>query len=153
MPGMSRSSHSTIRTMPIDAHVLANHAKVFTTQALATETTPALLSQRLMLSSTIQSLRLRMFEMNDGMAIELTGADGEKWECLGAAWAPNSDIDGWSIPQEDSHMRERHSDRELFNIEYLCRPFYDRPWYQVPGHSMSGLPLSSGETIEGIDYE
>ena len=29
----------------------------------------------------------------------------------------------------------------------------DRPWYQVPGHSLSGLPLSSGITNEGTDYE
>lgn len=29
----------------------------------------------------------------------------------------------------------------------------DRPWYQVPGHSLSGLPLSLSKTFEGTDYE
>lgn len=29
----------------------------------------------------------------------------------------------------------------------------DRPWYQMSGHSLSGLPLLSGKTIEGTDCE
>lgn len=91
--------------------------------------------------------------MSDGMAIELTGADGEKWECLGTVVAVTSvDSKGWAIRQKETLKRDRSGD---------CSPFArdcawadgDRPWYQVPGHSMSGLPLSSGKTFEGDDYE
>lgn len=85
--------------------------------------------------------------MNDGMAIELTGADGEKYECLGdVAPVKSIDLDGWRACQKDS------PGESPFAREYVWADS-DRPWYQVPGHSLSGLPLLSGKTIEGIDYE
>ena len=85
--------------------------------------------------------------MNDGMAIELTGADGEKYECLGDV-APFKSIDlaGWRDCQKDS------SSESPFARECAWADG-DRPWYQAPGHSLSGLPLSSGKTFEGTDYE
>lgn len=85
--------------------------------------------------------------MNDGIAIELTGADGEKWECLGdIAPAQIADLAGWSDCQKDSQSESPFA--------YECAwSDSDRPWYQAPGHSLSGLPLSSGITNEGTDYE
>lgn len=85
--------------------------------------------------------------MNDGMAIDLTGADGEKYECLGdAAPVKSIDLDGWRDCQKDS------SSESPFACEHVWADSA-RPWYQVPGHSLSGLPLSSGKTFEGDDYE
>ena len=86
--------------------------------------------------------------MNDGMAIELTGADGEKYECLGdITQAQSSDLAGWCASQKDSPFESP------FARECVFADGGDRSWYQVPGHSLSGLPLSSGKTIEGTDYE
>lgn len=85
--------------------------------------------------------------MNDGMAIELTGADGETWECLGGiAPAQSADLAGWRDYRKDS------PGNSPFAREYVWAGS-DRPWYQVPGHSLSGLPLSSGKTTERTDYE
>lgn len=85
--------------------------------------------------------------MNDGTVIELTGADGEKWECLGdIAPAQRAALAGWRDCQKDS------SSESPFAREHVWADG-DRPWYQVPGHSLSGLPLSSGITNEGTDYE
>lgn len=85
--------------------------------------------------------------MNDGMAIELTGADGEKYECLGdVAPVKSIDLDGWRACQKDS------PGESPFAREHVWADG-DRPWYQVPGHSLSGLPLLSGKTIEGTDCE
>lgn len=85
--------------------------------------------------------------MNDGMAIEPTGVDGEKWECLGdIAPAQSAYLDGWRDCQKDS------SSESPFARECAWAGG-DRPWYQVPGHSLSGLSLLSGKTIEGTDYE
>ncbi len=150
---MSRSSHSTTRTMPRDAHVLASIVKAFGMRALATETTQALLSRKSMPLSTIQSLRLKMCEMNEGMTIELTGANGDKWECLGTVVVVTSvDSKGWAIRQKETLKRDRYGDCSPFAHEYVWIDD-DRPWYQAPGHSLSGLPLSSGKTFEGTDYE
>ncbi len=86
--------------------------------------------------------------MNDGMAIELTGADGEKYECLGdVAPVKSIDLDGWRACQKDS------PGENPFARECVFADGGDRPWYQVPGHSLSGLPLSSGKTFERTDYE
>lgn len=91
--------------------------------------------------------------MNEGMAIELTGANGDKWECLGTAVVVTSvDSKGWAIRQKETLKRERSGDCSPFAREYVWAGS-DRPWYQVPGHSLSGLPLSSGITNEGTDYE
>lgn len=91
--------------------------------------------------------------MSDGMAIELTGANGEKWECLGTVVAVTSvDLKGWAIRQKETLKRERSEDCPPFAHERVWMDD-DRPWYQVPGHSLSGLPLSSGRTFERIDYE
>lgn len=91
--------------------------------------------------------------MNDGMAIELTGADGEKLECLSDVVVVTSvDSKGWAIRQKETLKRDRYGDYSPFAHEYVWMDD-DRPWYQVPGHSMSGLPLSSGKTFEGDDYE
>lgn len=80
-------------------------------------------------------------------AIELTGADGEKYECLGdIAPAQRADLTGWRDRQKDSSSESPFA-REC---TWACA---DRPWYQVPGHSLSGLPLSTGKTLEGTDYE
>lgn len=85
--------------------------------------------------------------MNDGMTIELTGADGEKYECLGdITQAKSIDLARWRDCQKDS------SSESTFARECVWADG-DRPWYQVPGHSLSGLPLSSGITNEGTDYE
>lgn len=86
--------------------------------------------------------------MSDGnAAIELTGADGEKYECLGdIAPVQSADLDRWRDCQKDS------SNESLFAHESIWADG-NRPWYQVPGHSMSGLPLSSGKTFEGDDYK
>lgn len=85
--------------------------------------------------------------MNDGMAIELTGADGEKWECLGDV-APFKSIDlaGWCDRQKDSPSEIPFAREHVWAGS-------DRPWYQAPGYSLSGLPLLSGKTFEGDDYE
>lgn len=85
--------------------------------------------------------------MDDMAPIELTGGDGEKYECLGDV-APVKSIDlyGWRDRQKDS------PGESPFAREYVWA-YGDRPWYQVPGHSLSGLPLSSGKTFEGTDYE
>lgn len=91
--------------------------------------------------------------MNDGMAIELTGADGEKLEYLSDVVVVTSiDSKGWAIRQKETLKRDRYGDCSPFAHEYVWMDD-DRPWYQVPGHSMSGLPLSSGKTFEGDDYE
>lgn len=85
--------------------------------------------------------------MSDGMAIELTGAAGEKLECLGdIAPVQSADLDGWRDCQKDSPCESPFA-RESIWVDG------DRPWYQVPGHSLSGLPLLSGITNEGTDYE
>nr|DAN51863.1 MAG TPA: hypothetical protein [Caudoviricetes sp.] len=92
--------------------------------------------------------------MGDGNAeIELTGANGDKWRCLGTVLAVTSvDSKGWAIRQKETLKRDRYGDRSPFAREYVWMDD-DRPWYQVPGHSLSGLPLSTGITIEGTDYE
>lgn len=91
--------------------------------------------------------------MNDGMAIELTGADGEKLERLGDVVVVTSvDSKGWAIRQKETLKRDRYGNCSPFAREYVWMDD-DRPWYQVPGHSLSGLPLSTGKTLEGIDYE
>lgn len=151
---MSRSSHLITRTMPGSAHALASRAKVSTTQALATETTLALMSQKSMPSSTIQSLRLMMCEMDDMAPIELTGADGEKWEyqSTSVATVTTADLDGWAIRQKETLVRDRSGDCSPFAHECAWMDD-DMPWYQVPGHSLSGLSLSSSKTFEGTDYE
>lgn len=85
--------------------------------------------------------------MNDGMAVELTGADAEKWECLGdIVSAQRADLAGWRDCQKDSPIENPFAREHVWADS-------DRPWYQVPGHSLSGLPLSSGRTFERIDYE
>lgn len=86
--------------------------------------------------------------MGDGSAeVELTGADGEKWECLGdIAPAQRADLAGWRNYQKDS------PGESPFAREHVWADS-DRPWYQAPGHSLSGLPLLSGKTFEGTDYE
>ena len=94
-----------------------------------------------------------MRELNDGMAIEPTGADGEKLECLGDVVVVTSvDSKGWAIRQKETLARDRYGSCSPFAREYVWMDD-DRPWYQVPGHSLSGLPLSSGITNEGTDYE
>ena len=86
--------------------------------------------------------------MNDGMAIELAGADGEKWECLGDITAAHgADLDGWRDCKKGSPGESQFARECVYAGS-------DRPWYQVPGHSLSGLPLSLGKTFEGDDdYE
>lgn len=85
--------------------------------------------------------------MNDGMTIELTGANGEKWECLGdITQAQRADLAGWRDCQKDSPCESPFAHESIWAGG-------DRPWYQVPGHSLSGLPLLSGRTFERIDYE
>lgn len=85
--------------------------------------------------------------MNDMATIELTGADGEKYEFLGdITQAQSIDLACWRDCQKDSPS-ESPSARECVWADG------DRPWYQVPGRSMSGLPLSSGKTFDGTDYE
>lgn len=86
--------------------------------------------------------------MSDGnAAIELTGGYGEKWESLGdIAPAHRADLDGWRDCQKDSPTESPFAHESI----WACS---DRPWYQVPGHSLSGLPILSGRTFEGDDYE
>ena len=98
--------------------------------------------------STIQSLIVVACEMNEShAAIEVTGAGGEKWECLGdIAPAQRADLDGWRDCQKDSPCESPFARESIWVDD-------DRPWYQVPGHSLSGLPLSSSKTFEGTDYE
>lgn len=85
--------------------------------------------------------------MNDGMVIELAGADGEKWECLGdIPPAQRDDLSGWHDCQKDSPVESPF-------VRECPWAGSDRPWCQVPGHSLSGLPLSSSKTFEGTDYE
>lgn len=106
-------------------------------------------------SSAIQSLIVVECEMNEShAAIEVTGADGEKWEYqrTSVATVTTADLDGWAIRQKETLRRDRSDDRSPFAREYVWADS-DRPWYQVPGHSLSGLPLSSGKTFEGTDYE
>lgn len=80
-------------------------------------------------------------------AIELTGANGEKYECLGDITQTQSiDLAGWRDCKKDSPSKSP------FAHEYVWAES-DRPWYQVPGHSLSGLPLSSGKTTVRTDYE
>ena len=93
-----------------------------------------------------------MCEMNEGMTIELTGPNGGKWECLGTVIVTSVDSKGWAIRQKETLKRDRYGDCSPFAHEYVWIDD-DRPWYQVPGHSLSGLPLLSGKTIEGTDYE
>lgn len=95
-----------------------------------------------------------MCEMDDMAPIELTGADGEKWEYqrTSVATVTTADFDGWAIRQKETLERDRSDDCSPFAREYVWADS-DRPWYQAPGHSLSGLPLSSGKTFEGTDYE
>lgn len=91
--------------------------------------------------------------MSDGMAIELTGANGEKWECLGTVVAVTSvDLKGWAIRQKEALKRDSYGDCSPFAHECAWADG-GRPWYQMPGYSLSGLPLSTGKTFERIDYE
>lgn len=91
--------------------------------------------------------------MNEGMTIELTGANGDKWECLGTVVAVTSvDSKGWAIRQKETLKRNPSWDCPLFERESIWADG-DRPWYQVPGYSLSRLPFSSGITNEGTDYE
>lgn len=87
-------------------------------------------------------------------AIEVTGADGERreYQSTSVVTVTTSDFDGWAIRQKETLTRDRSGDRSLFAREYVWADS-DEPWYQVPGHSLSGLPLSSGKTFEGTDYE
>lgn len=92
--------------------------------------------------------------MGDGTAaIELTGANSGKWGCLGTVVAVTSvDSKGWAIRQKEMLKRDRYGGCSPFAHEYVWMDD-DRPWYQAPGHSFSGLPLSTGITNEGTDYE
>lgn len=92
--------------------------------------------------------------MGDGAAtIKLTGVNGDKWGCLGSVAVVTSvDSKGWAIRQKETLKRDRSEDCSPFAHEYVWMDD-DRPWYQAPGHSLSGLPLSTGITIEGTDYE
>lgn len=93
--------------------------------------------------------------MNDGTVIELTGADGEKWEyqSTSVATVTTADLDGWAIRQKEALRREQNGGCSPFARDYVWTTADDRPWYQAPGHSLSGLPLSSSKTFEGTDYE
>ena len=92
--------------------------------------------------------------MGDGTAaIELTGANGDKWGCLGTVMAVTSvDSKGWAIRQKETLKRDCSEDCPPFAHEWVWMND-DSPWYQAPGHSLSGLPLSTGKTLEGFDYE
>lgn len=92
-----------------------------------------------------------MCEMDDMAPIELTGADGEKWEYqrTSVATVTTADFDGWAIRQKETLTRDRSGGCSPFAREYVWAGS-DRPWYQVPGHSLSGLPLSSSKTFEGL---
>ena len=106
-------------------------------------------------SSAIQSLIAVAREMNEShAAIEVTGADGERWEyqSTSVVTVTTADFDGWAIRQKETLKRDRYGDCSPFAHEYVWMDD-DRPWYQAPGHSLSGLPLSSGKTFEGDDYE
>lgn len=95
-----------------------------------------------------------MCEMDDMAPIELTGADGERreYQSISVVTVTTADFDGWAIRQKETLERDRSDDRSPFAREHVWANS-DRPWYQVPGHSLSGLPLSSGKTFEGTDYE
>lgn len=106
-------------------------------------------------SSAIQSLIVAACEMNEShAAIEVTGADGERWEyqSTSVVTVTTADFDGWAIRQKETLERYRSGDCSPFAREYVWAGS-DRPWYQVPGHSLSGLPLSSSKPFEGTDYE
>lgn len=106
-------------------------------------------------SSAIQSLIVAACEMNEShAAIEVTGADGERreYQSTSVVTVTTADFDGWAIRQKETLERDRSGDRSPFAHECAWAGS-DRPWYQVPGHSLSGLPLSSGITNEGTDYE
>lgn len=87
-------------------------------------------------------------------AIEVTGADGERleYQSTSVVTVTTADLDGWAIRQKETLERDRSGGCSPFAREYVWAGS-DRPWYQVPGHSLSGLPLSSGITNEGTDYE
>ena len=107
-------------------------------------------------SSAIQSLIVVACEMNEShAAIEVTGADGERWEYqrTSVATVTTADFDGWAIRQKETLGRERNGGCSPFARDYVWATADDRPWYQVPGYSLSGLPLLSGKTIEGTDCE
>lgn len=95
-----------------------------------------------------------MCELSDSnAAIELTGAGGDKWGCLSIVMVVTSvDSKEWAIRQKETLKRDRYGDCSPFAHEYVWMDD-DRPWYQAPGHSLSGLPLSSGKTYEGDDHE
>lgn len=87
-------------------------------------------------------------------AIDLTGTGGDKWGCLGTVVAVTGvDSKGWAIRQKETLKRDRPEDCSPFAPECVWADGGDRPWYQAPGHSLSGLPLSTGKTYEGTDYE
>lgn len=91
---------------------------------------------------------------DDNAAIVLTGTDSKKWDCLGTVVAVTSvDSKGWAIRQIETLKRDRSGDCSPFARNCVWADGGDRPWYQVPGHSLSGLPLLSGRTFEGDDYE
>lgn len=107
-------------------------------------------------SSAIQSLIVVACEMNEShAAIEVTGADGERreYQSTSVVTVTTSDFDGWAIRQKETLRRERNSGCSPFARDCVWTTADDRPWYQVPGHSLSGLPLSSGKTFDGTDYE
>lgn len=108
-----------------------------------------------MSSSAIQSLIVAACEMNEShAAIEVTGADGERqeYQSTSVVTVTTADFDGWAIRQKETLERDRSGDCSLFAHECAWAGS-DRPWYQVPGYSLSGLPLSSSKTFEGTDYE
>lgn len=107
-------------------------------------------------SLTIQSLTVVVSGVNEGnAAIELPGSDCETCGHPSAAVATitTADLDGWAIRQKETLRRERNGGCSPFARDCVWKTADDRPWYQVPGHSLSGLPLSSGKTFEGTDYE
>lgn len=91
--------------------------------------------------------------MGDGnAAIELIGANDDEWVLADSVTVTSVDFEGWAIRQKETLKRDLPGDCSPFARE--CAWADDgRPWYQVPGHSLSGLPLSSGKTLEGFDYE
>lgn len=93
--------------------------------------------------------------MNEGMAIKLTGANGEKRECpiTAVVTVTTADFDGWAIRQKEALARERNGGCSSFARDCVWATADDRTWYQMPGHSLCGLSLSSGKTFEGTDYE
>lgn len=87
-------------------------------------------------------------------AIEVAGADGERWEYQSASvvTVTTADFDGWAIRQKETLKRDHSGYCSPFAREYVWADG-DRPWYQVPGHSLCGLPLLSAKTTERTDYE